>query len=222
MDDKTARKELLLRLYDQLYNDINRHITVVWQSITVLIGGFAVFAFTEKGIITLDIATCLILLLSGWLLAHVLDAAYWYNRNLVMIANIDRQFLGETDLKEIHYYFGKHRPENKMLIHLRIQAALGLGVAVLILGYHFLTRVLPDLDAPWTNFELQRMLPYVFLILILPFLCWIRKHRNKSYAEFLKNSPGKQIDTSGIAYGVGHGFKDQNGGEEDTFEDDSK
>ena len=29
MDDDTVRKELLLRLYDQLYNDINRHIMVV-------------------------------------------------------------------------------------------------------------------------------------------------------------------------------------------------
>jgi hypothetical protein len=35
--------------------------------------------------------------------------SYWYNRNLVIIANIERQFLGR---KEIHYYFGKHRKKS--------------------------------------------------------------------------------------------------------------
>src|SRR5690348_7244971 len=64
------RRELLLHMYDQMFNDIDRHILVVWQSIGVLIGAFAVFALTEKQIITIDIATSLVLLLCGWLIAH--------------------------------------------------------------------------------------------------------------------------------------------------------
>src|SRR3546814_2866580 len=43
--------------------------------------------------ISLDVAASLIILLCAWLYAHMLDAAYWYNRNLVIIANIERQFL---------------------------------------------------------------------------------------------------------------------------------
>ncbi len=103
------RDEFLLHMYDQMFNDINTHILVVWQSVGVLVGAFAIFALTEKQIITLDIAAALIVLLAAWLIGHIYDASYWYNRNLVIIANIERQFLAAADLKEVHYYFGKHR-----------------------------------------------------------------------------------------------------------------
>src|SRR5690554_1590058 len=131
------REEFLLKMYDQMFNDINRHIMVVWQSIGVLVGAFAIFALVEKNVISLDIATSIILLLSAWLVAHLFDAAYWYNRNLAVIANIERQFLLKSDLKEIHYYFGSHRQKNKMIEHLRIQLSLGAALAGLVLLYHF-------------------------------------------------------------------------------------
>jgi hypothetical protein len=65
----------------------------------------------------------------AWLFANLYDASYWYNRNLVIIANIERQFPGHDNLKEIHYYFGKHRKKSAMITHLKIQYALGLGIA---------------------------------------------------------------------------------------------
>lgn len=43
-----SREDLLLKMYDQMFNDINRHIMVVWQSVGVLVGAFAVFALVEK------------------------------------------------------------------------------------------------------------------------------------------------------------------------------
>ncbi len=110
-----TRAELLLKMYDQMFNDINRHIMVVWQSIGVVVGALTIFALVEKNVVSLDIAVSIVLLLCAWLLAHLFDAAYWYNRNLVIIANIERQFLTQDDLKNIHYYFGKHRPKNKMI-----------------------------------------------------------------------------------------------------------
>jgi hypothetical protein len=125
----TEREELLLKMYDQMFNDINRHIMVVWQSVGVVVGAFAIFSLVEKNVVSLDIAVSVVLLLCAWLHAHLLDAAYWYNRNLVIIANIERQFLKREDLKNIHYYFGAHRPKNKMIEHLRIQVALGNGLS---------------------------------------------------------------------------------------------
>src|SRR5579859_5541016 len=104
MDD---RKEFLTKMYDQMFNDINTHILVIWQSVGVLIGSFAVFALSEKGIIPIDLAISLVIILASWLMAHLYDASYWYNRNLVIIANIERQFLQKDDLRQIHYYFGK-------------------------------------------------------------------------------------------------------------------
>ena len=201
------REELLLRMYDQLFNDINRHITVIWQSISVVVGAFAVFALVEKQVVSLDIASAIIILLVVWLLAHLYDAAYWYNRNLTMIANIERQFLRKEDLKHIHYYFGKHRPGNAMLTHLKIQYFLGVGLGGLVLVYHFINRVLPGFGLPWSNFDPLRALPYALVIACVVVLIFVRKNRYDSYKEFLENSPGITIDTKGIRYGVGHGYK---------------
>jgi hypothetical protein len=128
-DPEKARSDFLIAMYNQLMNDINRHIVVVWQSVTALLGAFAAWSLIEKQIISLDIAVTFIVVIAIWVLAHVYDAAYWYNRNLVMIANIERQFLKPSDLKEIHYYWGKHRDKSSMLTHLRLQRALAIGIA---------------------------------------------------------------------------------------------
>jgi hypothetical protein len=201
------RQELLLKMYDQLFNDINRHIVVIWQSISVLVGAFAIFALVEKNIISIDLASAIIVLLSAWLLSHLYDSAYWYNRNLTMIANIERLFLEKEDLKHVHYYFGKHRPVNSMLTHLKIQFALGLGMCSIVLLYHFTTRIVPGFGASFHNIDPVRSLPYIVVLASFFFLKWIRKNRRESYKEFLKNSPGIEIDTNGLDYGVGHGRK---------------
>ena len=206
-----SRDELLLKMYDQLFNDINRHITVIWHSISVVIGAFAVFALVEKKVVSLDLASSIIILLVSWLIAHLYDAAYWYNRNLTMIANIERQFLKASDLKDIHYYFGKHRPVNAMLTHMKIQRALGFGLASLVLLYHFINRVLPCLNAPIKNFDPARTLPYALVIASIIYLVFLRRNRSASYREFLENSPGIDVDTKGIKYGVGHGYKAKKG-----------
>jgi hypothetical protein len=205
-----GRKELLLRMYDQMFNDIDRHILVVWQSVGVLVGAFAIFALTEKQVITIDLASGLIVLLAGWLVAHLYDSAYWYNRNLVIIANIERQFLRESDLHEIHYYFGAHRPQNRMISHLRIQYALAVGLTSLVLLFHFITRVLPGMTSG-TSFDPQRTIPYIVLVAAILYLVDSARTERRKYAEFLHNSPGIPIKTVGVQYGVGHGFRARDG-----------
>src|SRR5436190_17814795 len=116
-----ARNEFLMKMYDQMFADINRNVLVVWQTVGVLVGAFAVFALVEKAILSLDFATTFVVLISGWSVAHLYEATYWYNRNLAIIANIERQFLTARDLKDIHYYFGEHRKVNKMLDQFKIQ-----------------------------------------------------------------------------------------------------
>jgi len=201
---ETPRERLLLRMYDQMLNDIDRHIIVVWQSIGVLIGAVATLGLAEKRVVTLDVASALIVLISGWSLAHLIDASYWYNRNLVIIANIERQFLRTTDLRDIHYYFGAHRP-SRMITHLKIQFALGIGVAVSVLAYHLIDRVAPGIGSPFSNFEAKRVLPYLALAVVMVYLARLRAKADRKYAEFLVNSPGIPVDTAGISYGEGHG-----------------
>jgi len=210
------RKELLLRMYDQLFNDINRHILVVWQSVGLVVGAFAVLALAEKQVITIDIATSLFVLLAAWLVAHLYDASYWYNRNLVMIANIEKLFLESDDLRRVHYYFGRHRPKNRMISHLRIQYVLAIGLSAIVMMFHFLTRVAPGFDSSLQYFDLQRALPYLTLLAAIIYLWRAKRGDDERYAEFLANSPGIDLPVpEGIRYSVGHGFRptDQSGGE---------
>ena len=202
MDD---RKIFLLEMYRQMFADINRHMTVVWQSVSVVIGAFAIFALVEKAIIPLDIASSLIIMLCAWLYAHMLDAGYWYNRNLVIIANIERQFLVESDLKDIQYYFGAHRSKkNKMISQLRIQAFLGVGIAALVTLSHFIDRVWLGFSSAMNHFELSRALPYLTLLGSLGFCVWFWNDRRKSYVTFVTNSPGITVNVQDIVFGPGH------------------
>lgn len=206
MSDKADqnRKEFLMHMYNEMFNDINRHILVVWQSVGVVIGAFALIGLAGRAILPLDVAVGLIALIGLWLLAHLEDAGYWYNRNLAIIANIERQFLEKADLRNIHYYFGKHRRKIVMLTHLKIQYLFGIGIIFLVLLYHFLTRVVPGLGAPWANFEPLRGLPYFIVVVGAVVVLRLHGKMKKKYAEFLQNSPGMDVDTKGIKYGEGH------------------
>ncbi len=97
-DTVKARNDFLMKMYDQMYADINRNVLVVWQSVGSLIGALAVYALVEKDLISLDFATAFVVLLCGWSIAHLYEATYWYNRNLAIIANIEKQFLLKTGL----------------------------------------------------------------------------------------------------------------------------
>lgn len=203
-----ARKELLLKMYDQMFGDINRHILVVWQSVSVLVGAIALLALAEKEVLPVDIAVALIVLLGVWLIAHLYDASYWYNRNLVIIANIERQFLRADDLFDIHWYFSMHR-KNKMISHLVIQYALGIGVVGLILIYHFLTRVVPGFHSDLSKFDILRAIPYLTLVGAILFLAVFAVKKEASYNEFVKNSPGVPIPQTALdklQIGAGHSY----------------
>lgn len=202
-DPVKARSDFLIAMYNQLMNDINRHIVVIWQSVGVLFGAFALFALVEKGTISVDIAASLQIMLCIWVLAHVYDAGYWYNRNLVIIANIERQFLLQSDLRDVHYYFGEHRRKGALITHLEIQLYLALGVAALVLAFHFLTIVLPTCHGV-KPFHLTLLLPWLFAAIGIGIWIWSKSKADRRYAAFIKNSPGKEIDTTGIEYGAGH------------------
>lgn len=201
------RDEFLVKMYEQMFNDIDRHHKIVWQVIGVLVGSFAVIALTEKGLIPLNIAVSIVILISLWVIAHVYDSNYWYNRNLVIISNIERQFLKKEDLKDIQYYFGEHRDRNAVQTSLKIQLYIAWGLIILFLAYHFIIEIYPGFMLSWKDSKIDwmKLMPYVVLIVFyLRLVRWIKKKREGDYIEILKNSPGIKVDTSGINYGGGH------------------
>ncbi|NJB35286.1 hypothetical protein HCO57_01655 [Croceivirga sp. JEA036] len=190
-----------------MFNDIDRHHKIVWQVVGVLIGSFAFIALAEKNIIPIDLAVTMIILVSLWVLAHVYDSNYWYNRNLVIISNIERQFLEKTDLKDIQYYFGEHRSKNSVQTSLKIQLYLVWAVIIVFLYYHFVSRIYSGLFLKWgeSTIDWIRITPYITVIIFYYILVnWIKNKRKKNYIEFLENSPGKNIETESIKYGDGH------------------
>jgi len=153
------RHELLLKMYDQMFNDINRHILTVWQTIGTLAGAVALLGLVEKHVVSMDMAVALIVVVCAWSMSHAYDSAYWYNRNLIIIANIERQFLKSSDLHDIHYYFGAHRDTNKMLTHLRIQYVFAIAVGAVAVLHHFLVQVVPGFRSPFPQLPPERVLP---------------------------------------------------------------
>lgn len=202
MDD---RKTFLMEMYRQMFADINRQMTVVWQAVSVVVGAFALLALVEKDIIPLDVAISLIIILSSWMYAHMLDGGYWYNRNLVIIANIERQFLIQSDLRDVQFYFGKHRSDkNKMISYFRIQAGLAFAIATLVLVFHFAKRVLPGFGLPFDAFDPSRMLPYVAAVGSVIICSMLAHDRRRAYENFRRNSPGIDVDTKSVDFGPGH------------------
>jgi hypothetical protein len=121
-----------------------------------------------------------------------------------MIANIERQFLRQSDLREIHYYWGQHRSTSSMLTHLKLQLWLAVGIAVLVLLIQFSTVVWPKIPYQFVGLKLKDFVPWIVAIVGLCVWHDRRKLAKQKYEEFLRNSPGKPVDTSNIEYGVGH------------------
>jgi hypothetical protein len=188
------RKDLLLTMYIQMWKNIDTHILVVWQSVAAVLGALAIFGLVEKGFLPVDIASAFVVLLAGWLMAHVYDAWEWFYRNLVILTNIERQFLKAGDLRDIHPFFGSHRCPAKPVTHLRIQWYLGFGIAALVLVYHFSTRVLPGFGSSWSSFDPLRCVPYLAATAGSFFLVNLRRKVLRSNEAMLSDSPGLTIN----------------------------
>jgi hypothetical protein len=188
----SRRDQFLIAMYKEMWGNINRHILVVWQSVGLVAGTFTLFALVASKAIPLDLACTVVAGATAWLLAHLVDANYWYSRNLAIIVNIERQFLTAQDLHLIHPYFKDHRPHS-VLDHLSIQGFLGIGVWAAVMVYHFFLRVLPGIGAPWSTFDATRSAPYctsaISMILLWKFVNKQRDH----YDCFLKDAPGAPV-----------------------------
>jgi hypothetical protein len=89
---------------------------------------------------------------------------------------------------------------------LKSKLVLAVGVEVIVLFYHFLNRVAPGFNSSWSSIDCNRSLPYLIAAISIVCLVILKLQRNKSYQEFIDNSPGKDMKSSDIQYGTGHGF----------------
>jgi hypothetical protein len=184
------RTEFLLEMYRQTSNHLNRHVVLLWQSVALLGGAYAAFAFQEKNVISIHHATAIALLLCGWFCANVYDAYAWFDRNLVIITNIERLFLDKQDLLDVHPFFLKHRDAAKLVQHFRIQLFLGVMIAFIVSVVHFYKQVLPSFKIPNGVFDLELALPYGILLISLGYCARIRHEVIKKANQLRASSPG--------------------------------
>jgi len=206
---KDYKNEFLINMYNQMFNDIDRHIRLTWQPITLFLSGLGLLKFINAEPIIFNSATTIIIIICGWYIAHIIDSSYWYNRNLAIIANIEKLFLDKDDLRNVHYYFGKHRP-NKMIFHLKLQSFIGYSLGAIVLMIYLIKEIIPNFSIlfklEWVD-AINKLLPAFTTLIVIPYLFYVKRHRMKSYEEFLQNSPGIEIDTTGISYRPGHGYE---------------
>lgn len=60
-----SRDTFLLQMYREVWNNINRHLTVAWQSAGVLVGSFAIMALVERRVRAIDLASALLVLIAA-------------------------------------------------------------------------------------------------------------------------------------------------------------
>lgn len=186
MSDKLDNERFQLHMYDQMWNNINRHILTVWQSIGAIGAAISIYVLAEKELFNMDVAVMLVIFLSAWLLAHVYDAQAWYDRNIAIIQKIEKKF--ETKSDEFHGYT---KQRNKDLItHLKIQRDLGILMVSLSIIFHFSLRVYPQICT--SPFKLTMILPYMALLLLIVYTLIARKNWHKVFEKAYQNNKSEE------------------------------
>lgn len=183
-------------------DDINRHIVVIWQVVGVLAASVAAIAISEQHGVPLEVAVALSFLVSGWALEHLHDSNYWYNRNLVMITNIERVFLNNEDLQLVHPYFSKYRNSNSFLSHMQAHRRFILIFCALIFSYYYIGLSVSAIDHSRNLF--LKICPFIGGLILF---CWDRHliwKYTKKYGDYLKISLGIEIENK-IDFGKSHG-----------------
>lgn len=190
--------QFLLQLYMQLWNSINIHIQVVWQSVAVMITAFGALAVVSRDASAIDFVVTLIVSGSAWLAAHALNAGYWYRQNLFMVQQIERHFLGRQASQFIPITgnsSGQADSGLKMPTYVRTQIALAGSIVATVLAFHFSIRVWPGIGSPIQQFELSRSLPYVAFALAVALLIITRNHLVDDYAKIVHSINQSQVET---------------------------
>ena len=67
---------------------------------------------------------------------------------------------------------------------------MGIGLGLLVLGFHWTERILPAIGNNLHEFEAQMSFPYAIAIVGLILSYRDASRANQKYAEFLRHSPG--------------------------------
>lgn len=180
------RADFLINMYNQAFNNINRHIIIVWQTISILAASFVSIFLAEKFEVSIWITSFLLIIYITWMIAHLIDANHWFKRNLHIITNIEKNFLNKDDLKLIHPYINMDIKYEKIIESFYIQIIFAIVIWILMLVFLFYKATLTNsLD----------LFMFHFTITII---CWIiltmyQESNKKKIKLLITQSPGKEL-----------------------------
>jgi hypothetical protein len=176
-EEEDRKADFLLAMYKAMWDNINRHVTVLWQAVAVLGATFSVGLIAIRDnpkwpdSIYSDFAAVIQIATACWLIAHAIDSTAWFNRNILIISNIEKYFAKSFDRSDyVHPYMEKDWPGPKQIPrHMVIQGVFGVMVAIASVMLHAFTRIIPvvqsDVCGPTSYVQLSRELPLITLAL---------------------------------------------------------
>lgn len=187
---EVRRYDFLKTMYSEMWGNVNRHLLLIWQSVGVLGGALAAFSLTEKAIISVDVASSVVVILCAWLISNAYVASAWFNRNQAIISNIERQFLKSEDLVDIEPYFKSRRKLGEMTEHILLQWLLGVSLGIGVLVGHFVKEIWPSTHQ-LCSLGLGRWLPFITGIIGAVACVYFRYRSLKGERNFLERCPIK-------------------------------
>lgn len=189
---KKETKDFLLVMYKELFNNIDRHISLSWQSVSIIASSLGAFMLTEKFHVPIFLTVFFLIVIIVWTIARLIDAEHWYDRNIHIISNIEKIFLTEkNDAKNIHYYFTKQRTNKSRLESIMIQSFASTLLWMLTIVYFF-WRIPKSIAENSFLFNIYYEFYFVtatsFLFALLLFV--YKRYCTKRIEELRKQSPG--------------------------------
>ena len=121
-----------------------------------------------------------------------MDAGSWFNRNLALIRNIEREFLSSSDQAAIHPFFAEKHRGAKLVEHFRIQVALAAVIWSLAILEHLAFRM-PAFCSDGARGKALLLLPYVLSTVLFAGLAWLRGHYRAKHESLVSQSPGPPL-----------------------------
>jgi len=144
---REQREKFLIGMYEQMWGNINRHITLSWQPATLIVFVAAALKVGLDGQLALGIAASVGLVVTAWFLGHIYDSNEWYHRNHVIVANLERYFQEPGDVQAINPFMGALIPPSRMcklLTTFKVQRFLAFGLACFLLALVLVLETIPD------------------------------------------------------------------------------
>lgn len=175
--------EFLIHVYDQMFTTINRIHNNIWDMVIVIVGGMGVWNLYYQCCFwyAFDIIAIGYIIVLSWILTRLVDFNYWCNRNLIIVRNIEDEFLKNSKERIYKNFRAACCNYNRYRTSILIQIFF---VGIVLIGticcyFYFRYFILCKLE--------HFISPYLFwgCLVIIPFLPALVVHflRNRDYEE---------------------------------------